>query len=92
MARPLRKPDYKRLGPFKVTQVFNRNFYRFELPFLMKVHNVFHVSLLDHYVEPVPDQQSSDRQPAISAESTDEKESEVERIVDSRKRYRKLWY
>jgi hypothetical protein len=52
-ARPLKKLDYKRLGPFKVTKVINRNAYRLELPYSMKVHNVFHVSLLDRYVSPV---------------------------------------
>jgi hypothetical protein len=43
-ARPSKKLDYKRLGPFKVTKVINRNAYRLELPYSMKVHNVFHVS------------------------------------------------
>jgi hypothetical protein len=91
-ARPLKKLDYKRLGPFKITKVINRNAYRLELPNSMKVHNVFHVSLLDRYAEPVPGQQPSEPQPAISAEDSDEEEWEVERILDSRKRYRKLSY
>jgi hypothetical protein len=92
MARPSKKLDYKRLGPFKITKVINRNAYRLELPNSMKVHNVFHVSLLDRYAEPVPGQQPSEPQPAISAEDSDEEELEVERILDSRKRYRKLSY
>jgi hypothetical protein len=58
----------------------------------MKVHNVFHVSLLDRYAKPVPGQQPSEPQPAISAEDPDEQEWEVERILDSHKRYRKLSY
>jgi hypothetical protein len=91
-ARPSKKLDYKRLGPFKITKVINRNAYRLELPNSMKVHNVFHVSLLDRYAEPVPGQQPSEPQPAISAEDSDEEEWEVERILDSRKRYRKLSY
>jgi hypothetical protein len=53
-ARTSKKLDYKRLGPFKVTKVINGNVYRLELPYSMKVHNVFHVSLLDRYVGPVP--------------------------------------
>jgi hypothetical protein len=59
-ARQLKKLNYKRLGPFIVTKVINRNAYRLELPYSMKVHNVFHVSLLDRYVGSVPGQQPSD--------------------------------
>jgi hypothetical protein len=91
-ARPSKKLDYKRLGPFKKTKVINRNAYRLERPNSMKVHTVFHVSLLDRHAEPVPGQQPSEPQPAISAEDSDEEEWEVERILDSRKRYRKLPY
>jgi hypothetical protein len=58
----------------------------------MKVNNVFHVSLLDRYIGPVPGQQPSDPPPAITAENPDDEEWEVERILNSRKRYRKLWY
>jgi hypothetical protein len=91
-ARPLKKLDYKRLGPFKVSKVINRNAYRLELPCLMKVHNVFHVSLLDRYVGHVPGQQPSDPPPAITAENPDDEELEVKQVLDSRKRYKRLWY
>jgi hypothetical protein len=91
-ARPSKKLEYKRLGLFKVTKVINRNAYCLELPYSMKVHNFFHVSLLDRCAEPVPGQQPSEPQPAISAEDSDEEEWEVERILDSRKRYRELSY
>jgi len=36
----------KWLGPFKVTQVINPVAYRLELPNSLKLHNVFHISLL----------------------------------------------
>jgi hypothetical protein len=55
-ARPSKKLDYKRLGPFKATKVINRNAYVLELPYSMKVHNVFDVSLRDRYSGPVPGQ------------------------------------
>jgi hypothetical protein len=78
-ARPSKKIDYKMLGPFKVTKVINRNAYRIELlPYLMKVHNVFHVSLLDRYTGLVPAQQPSDPPPAITAENPEDEEWEVE--------------
>jgi hypothetical protein len=91
-ARPLKKLDYKRLGPFKVTKVINRTAYRLELPFWMKVHNVFHVSLLDRYISPVPGQQPSDPPPAITTENPDDEEWEVERVLDSGMRYKRLCY
>jgi hypothetical protein len=91
-ARPLMKLDYKRLSPFKVTKVINRNDYRLELPYSWKVHNVFHVSLLNRYVGSVPGQQPSDAPPAITAENPDDNELEVERVLNSRKWYKRLWY
>jgi hypothetical protein len=91
-ARPSKKLDYKRLGPFEVTKVINRNAYRLELPYSMKVHNVFHVSLLNRYIGPVLGQQPHDPPTAITAENPDHEEWEVERILNSRKQYRKLWY
>jgi hypothetical protein len=73
-ARSSKKLNYMRLGPFKVTKVINRNTYRLKLPYSMKVHNVFHVSLLNRYVGPVPDHQPSDAPPAITAENPDDEE------------------
>jgi hypothetical protein len=88
----LKKLNYKRLGPFKVTKVINRNAYHLKLPYSMKIHNVFPVSLLNRYVSPVPGQQPSDPPPAITAENPDDEEWEVEQVLDSRKQYKKLWY
>ena len=54
--RPSKKLDYKRTGPFKVSQVINDNAYRLDLPSTMRIHNVFHMSLLDRYTPPVEGQ------------------------------------
>ena len=49
--RPCDKLDYRRLGPFVVQKQINPVAYRLELPAAMKVHPVFHVSLLEPYRE-----------------------------------------
>jgi hypothetical protein len=38
------------IGPFKVTKEVNRVAFELELPDTMKVHNVFHVSLLKPWI------------------------------------------
>jgi hypothetical protein len=55
----------------------------------MRNQNVFHVSQLDHYTPPVVGQPSSEPHPVIVDDS---EEWEVERILDSKQRYRKLHY
>ena len=39
----------KWIGPFKVTKVVGKGAYQLDLPSTLKVHNVFHVSLLKNY-------------------------------------------
>lgn len=45
-ARPSKKLDAKNLGLFKVSEVVNPRVCRLKLPSTMKIHDVFHVSLL----------------------------------------------
>jgi hypothetical protein len=49
-SRPSDKLDYKKLGPFKVEETISTTNYRLSLPKTMKIHPVFHISLL----EPAP--------------------------------------
>ncbi len=90
--RPSKKLDYKRLGPYRVSEVINNRAYRLDLPPAMRIHNVFHVSLLDRYAPPIEGQHPSEPEPTIVAQEAAESEYEVERILDSKIRYRKLYY
>ena len=47
--RPSDKLDYQRLGSFSIIKQVNEVAYRLELPPSMKIHPVFHVSLLEPY-------------------------------------------
>src|SRR5436189_6225952 len=49
--RPSQKLDHKRLGPFRISEVVgeSKSAFKLELPARMKVHPVFHVSLLTPY-------------------------------------------
>ncbi len=45
------KLDYRCLGPFRVSKQVNEITYRLNLPSSMKIHPMFHVSLLEPYRE-----------------------------------------
>jgi hypothetical protein len=87
--RPSKKLDYKRTGPYTVSKIINKNAYKLDLPNTMRNHNVFQVSLLDRYAPPVKGQPPSEPQPTIVDDS---EEWEVDRVLDSKLRYRKLHY
>jgi hypothetical protein len=87
--RPTKKPDYKRAGPYTVSKVINKNADKLDLPRTMRIPDVFHVSLLDSYTPPIAGQPPSEPQPTIVDDSD---EWEVERILDSKRRYRRLHY
>jgi hypothetical protein len=90
--RPSAKLDFKRLGPYRISTIVGESqlAYKLELPTSMRIHPVFHVSLLEPYrtntipgrVQPPP--------PPIEVEG--EEEFEVEEILDSRIRNGKLHY
>src|SRR5439155_968659 len=87
-SRASKKLDYKRIGPYTVTKVINKNAYKLNLPPTLRIHNVFHVSLLDAYKSPVTGQLPPEPLPVISSDDPDSTEWEVERIIDSRTRGR----
>jgi hypothetical protein len=50
--RPSKKLDFKRTGPYTVSKVINKNAYKLDLPYTIRKHKVFHVSLFDHHTPP----------------------------------------
>lgn len=88
--RPSRKLDNKRLGPFTVSRVIGSHAYELKLPNTMKVHPVFHVSLLDPAREdPLPGQVQPPPPPVVV---DNEEEYQVEAVLDSRLRRGRLQY
>ncbi|CUA70042.1 Transposon Tf2-12 polyprotein [Rhizoctonia solani] len=89
-SRPSHKLEHKRLGPYKILEKVGKNSYKLELPKSMKIHPVFNIALLhkkpeDEYkCDPVP------LPPVITKDG--EEEYIVERILDSRKKGRRLEY
>jgi len=80
--RPSNKLDYRFIGPFKILDQVSTHAFRLELPPSMKIHNVFHVSLLEpHKPNTIPHRV---QEPPPTIEINGQIEYEVERIVDSK--------
>ena len=88
--RPSKKLDWKRLGPFTITERIGLQAYRLNLPQSMKIHPVFHISLLEPYKPSTIPGRFQDPPPPVVI--NDEYEWEVEHILDSIFRHGKLWY
>ena len=82
--RPSQKLDVKRMGPFWIVEKVGEAglAYRLELPSRMRVHPVFHVSLLEPYVE--SGIRGRKQEPPLLVEVEGELEYEVNRKLDSR--------
>lgn len=91
--RPSVKFDFKRFGPFKITKVVGeaKIAFELELPSQWRIHNVFHVSLLDPYHANTIEgrSQPSPQPPEII---NGEPEYEVKEVLDSKIKGGKLWY
>lgn len=91
--RPTRKLGPRYEGPFPIDGKVGSHAYRLRLPKAMKIHPVFHVSLLkpawDDHLPPLPGQQIDPPQPVIIDE---EEEWLVDEILDSRMYRKRLQY
>ena len=91
--RPSKKLSEKWLGPFKIlARMGQSDSFRLELPITMKIHDVFHASLLKKApVDAFPSQRQIAQEPVVI---DGEEEWELEAIVASRYygRWRQLQY
>jgi len=88
--RPCRKLDYKKIGPFNILARIGSSAYKLDLPTSMRIHNTFHISLLELYNNNKLPSQRSEPPPPILIEG--EPEYELEEIVDSCLHYNKVQY
>jgi deoxyuridine 5'-triphosphate nucleotidohydrolase len=90
--RPSKKLQQRFIGPYRISLVVSPVAYKLELPQTLKIHPVFHVSLLRPYHPPdqVPHRQISPPPPPVIVGN--EEEYEVEKILDKRTRRRQLQY
>ena len=91
--RPSKKLDWKRLGPYTILQKIGTQAYRLQLPPTMKLHPVFHVSLLEPYHAPSAAKFSRrSKLPPPPVIIDKQSEYEVENVLDSKLLRRRLFY
>ena len=88
--RPWGKLDYNKLGPSCIIECINPVTFRLELPPHFRIHNIFHVSLLEpHHPSTILGRYSP---PPPPIELSIGEEYEVDKILDSRWHRRQLQY
>ena len=88
--RPSSKLDVRRLGPFPILEQIGSFAFRLELPPSMHIHPVFHVSLLEPHVANTFLGRVVD--PPLPIQVDGLPEFEVDFLLDSKFRRRKLFY
>lgn len=81
--RPMKKLDDRRIGPFEVVEEVSTHARRLKLPPRLRfLHPVFHVNLLEPYVENTFEGRTQPPPPPVEIDGIEE--FEVEEILDSR--------
>ena len=88
--RPSRKLDHKFTGPYEILEAIGTHAYRLKFPRTIKRHPVVHVSEIEPAAQDPLAGQIIPPPPPVIVEGNEE--WEVEEVVDSRFRYRKLQY
>ena len=87
---PLKKLNYKKIGPFKMLAKIGTSAYKLVLPPTMAIQNTFHIFLLKPYQDNQFPSQIKEPPPPIQIEGEDE--YELDEIIDSRLHYNQLQY
>ena len=83
ICHPCKKLDNKWIGPFKVLKSVGSHACHLELPHTLKIHPVFHISLLCLApADPIPGQSNARPSPVISQDA--DEEFQVEEILNSK--------
>ena len=93
--RPSKKLDYKYVGPFMILEQVNELAFKLKLPKTMEVYDVFHVDLLEPYIDnSIPGRLPVPEPPVIVNDSEDSEHEEfiVEKVLDKRLKYKKVEY
>ncbi len=80
--RPLEKLDHQKLGPFLIVKQISVMAFELKLLGFMRIHPMFHVSLLDSYHTSTISRKNHDSPPSI--EINGEQKYEMDNILESK--------
>ena len=89
--RPSKKMSHKFVGPFRVEDKVGAQAYRLTLPTSYRIHNTFHVSLLEKYHHRAGDQVAEQMMQAPDL-IDDEEQWEIEEILGRTGGKKGIWY